>query len=178
MSAGINSLAPVSSLNPIPMTGLGTSASVSITRPADTSAYSANDVVGHLTASTAAMIFSDIGFTGDVIVKSSEFEIDRNTMISGESNYFLHFYSVSPPSVFGDNVPWDLSAGDRASYLGFISLGTPVDLGSTLYIERREQNKIMTLAGTNVYAYLVTTGPYTPQSATNHKITLHFEPRG
>lgn len=149
-------------------------AAVSLTRTADTNAYLANDVVGAAPGSTAALTFLNIGpGQGEIEVTTIELEIDRNAVISGETSYLLYLYNVTPPSALGDNVPWDLPAGDRASFLGYINLGTPVDVGSTLYVQTTAVNRVVSLLGSSLFGYLVTVGPYTPASATVHKITLH-----
>jgi hypothetical protein len=148
---------------------------VSVTRTADTSLYTANDVIGSATGSTAALTFANIGPSGggEVMITSAILEIDASAIISGETSYELKLYSVTPPSALGDNAAWDLPSGDRASYLGKIALGTPADVGSTLLIETDGINKQITLAGANLYAYLVTVGGYTPTSARVYKVTLH-----
>lgn len=155
--------------------GLDYKSSVSLTRTADTNAYAANDVLGAATGSTAALTFSSMGPSGGgaIIITDAELEIDRNAVISGETSYRLYLYSVTPPSALGDNAAWDLPSGDRASYMGYIDLGTVVDLGSTLYVQTSGINLKRTLASGSLFAYLVTNGAYTPQSATVHKITLH-----
>ena len=151
----------------------GYTVAVSITRTADTNAYTANDVISAATGSTAAQTFALMGpSAGNIRIINAELEIDAAAVISGETNYRLHLYSVTPPSALGDNAAWDLPSGDRASYLGFVELGTPVDLGSTLYVQS-EPSKDVKLAGTSLFAYLVTIGAYTPASAQVYKITLH-----
>ena len=150
------------------------SAAVSITRTADTAIYAANDVVGAATGSTACVEFTDMGpIGGRVRIRSSSLEVDASAVISGETSYRLHLYNITAPSALGDNAAFDLPSGDRASYLGFLDLGTPADLGSTLYIETNNINKVVKLAGTSLFGYLVTVGTFTPESATVRKITLH-----
>ena len=147
---------------------------VTITRPNDTSAYTANDVIGAATGSTAAVEFKNMGPTGArIMITSTQLEIDATAVISGETSYRLHLYNITPPSASGDNAAWDLPSGDRASYLGFIELGTPVDLGSTLYIEQNIVNKQTSLSTQSLWGYLVTIGAYTPTAQRIHKITLH-----
>jgi hypothetical protein len=148
------------------------SASASFTRPANTNTYAAGDIVG---ATAAAIEFSDLGRdAGSVImITSASLRIDRNAVISGETSYRLHLYNVTPPSAAADEATWDLPSGDRASYLGYVDLGTPVDVGSTLYVETNLINKQLKLAGTSLFGYLVTVGTYQAASATVHKITLH-----
>lgn len=152
----------------------GYSASVSLTRTADTAVYAANDVIGAATGSTAALTFASMGpSAGRIMITSVSLEIDAAAIISGETSYTLHLYDVTPPSALGDNAAWDLPAGDRASYLGFVSLGAPADLGSTLYVEANQINKQVKLAGTSLFGYLVTVGTYTPTASRVHVIKLH-----
>jgi hypothetical protein len=147
---------------------------VTITRPNDTSAYTANDVIGAATGSTAAVEFKNMGPSGArIMITSTQLEIDATAVISGETSYRLHLYNITPPSASGDNAAWDLPSGDRASYLGFIELGTPVDLGSTLYVEQNIVNKQTSLSTQSLWGYLVTIGAYTPTAQRIHKITLH-----
>jgi len=150
------------------------SAAVTLTRTADTNAYAANDVLGAATGSTAALTFSSMGTSGKrIMITSCALEIDATAVISGQTSYRLYLYNVTPPSALGDNAAWDLPSGDRASFLGYVDLGTPVDLGSTLYVEANNINKQIVLSSANLFAYLVTNGAYTPASATVHVITLH-----
>lgn len=153
----------------------GFTASVSFPRTADVNAYAANDVVGAATGSTAALTFAGLGTPGtESIFTTSRFEIDIAAVPSGMGNFRLHFYDATPPSALGDNVAWDLPSGDRSLYRGFIDLGTPVDLGSTLYVETQLQSKQISIPPSgSLFAYLVTSAGYTPSSADNFKITLH-----
>lgn len=150
------------------------SAAVSLTRTADTNAYAANDILGAATGSTAALTFASIGPSGkEIMITSAALEIDASAIISGETSYRLYLYNGTPPSALGDNAAFDLPSGDRASFLGYVDLGAPVDLGSTLYVEANILNKQVLLSGTSLFGYLVTNGTYTPTSARVHKITLH-----
>lgn len=152
---------------------------VPLTRTADTSAYTANDVVGAATGSTAALTFPSIGPAGggEVFITTAQFEIDITAVVSGMTSFRLYLYNLTPPSALGDNAAWDLPAGDRASFVGYVDLGTPVDLGSTLYVETLQINKQVTVpSGGSLFGYLVTIGAWTPASATVFKITLHSVP--
>ena len=152
----------------------GYAAAVSLTRTADTNAYTANDVIGAATGSTAALTFAIAPSAGgQVMITSVALECDASAVISGEAGYRLYLYNVTPPSALGDNAAWDLPSGDRASFLGFVDLGQPVDLGSTLYVETNGLQKQITAASGNVFAYLVTLGAFTPASATVRVITVH-----
>lgn len=150
--------------------------SVSVTRPANTSAYAPNDVIGAATDSSAALEFENIGRLGGspILLTTVQLEVDIGSIPSGMTSFRLHLYSAMPPSALGDNAAFDIPSGDRASYLGYVDLGTPVDLGSTLFIETNQYNKqIVVPSGGSLFGYLVTAGGYTPSSANVFKITLH-----
>ena len=150
--------------------GNATGATASFT--SGTTAYAVRDAVG-ASAAAAALQFASMGTsTQRVMITSLSLEIDRAALISGEANYTLHLYNVTPPSAINDSAAWDLPSGDRASYLGNIAIPIPVDLGSTLYVEVNAINKVIKLAGTDIFAYLVTEAAYTPTAAV-HKITLY-----
>ena len=154
----------------------GYAATVSVTRTADTNLYAAGDVLGPATGSTAAITFANMGPAagGEVMITSVTFQRDATALISGETSYTLHLYSITPPSALGDNAAWDLPSGDRDSYLGKISLGTPVDVGSTLRVEQDSVNKQITLAaGGSLFGLLVTDASYTPTSAAVHRVGIH-----
>ncbi len=165
-----------SNQTPIPVTPAtqGYAAAVSLTRPNDTNVYAANDVIGAATGSTAALTFASMGPSGgQIMITSVALEIDVNAVPSGMTSFRLYLYGITPPSALGDNAAWDLPSGDRASYLGYVDLGTPIDLGSTLYVETYNINKQLTLAGTSLFGYLVTNGGYTPSAQAVKVITLH-----
>ena len=65
-------------------------------------------------------------------------------------------------------------SGDRTAYLGYIDLGTPVDVGSTLFVQFDQINKQLKLASavTTIYGELVTNGAFTPASGTVFTIRL------
>jgi hypothetical protein len=142
---------------------------INITRPANTTAYAANDVIGSSTAAGGGVI--TIPSTGGdhllLTLISNEFRVDLAAVPSGMTSFRLHLYSASPPSAYADNDPWDLPAGDRTYYIGHLDLGTPADFGSTLYVHSNAiyQGLLLPPGGT-MYGYLVTVGGYTPASGT------------
>ncbi len=139
-----------------------------------TSAYAQYDVVG-AGGGNAALQFSTVApGAATILIYSASLEIDRDALISGEGTYRLYLYNVTPPSALADSSAWDLSvAGDRSAFLGYIDFTAPVDLGSTLYVELNNINKVIKTASANVYGYLVNTnaGGFTPTAAL-YKITL------
>lgn len=163
-----------SATSPISVTNNPGDIAVSFNRTNDTNAYAANDVVGSATGSTAALTFASLAASGrSVLITGTELEIDISAVPSGMTSFNLALYSVTPPSALGDNAAWDLPSGDRASFLGLINLGSPVDLGSTLYVRQTGLNVQLKLAGADLFAYLVTAGAYTPAASSTFKITVH-----
>lgn len=161
----------------------GSAAAVSFARTADTNAYSAGDVEGANTSAGGAVLefdfTSDQGTlpAGEFMITTAKLEIDISSVPSGMTSYRLYLYSSSPGSALADNAAWDLPSGDRSAFKGYIDLGSPVDLGSTLYVETPGINKQLTMpSGGKLYGYLVTNGGYTPASGTTRKITLHGLP--
>jgi len=162
------------SVNPVAINQVtsGYDVAVSFNRSADTAAYVAGDVIGN--SGGAARQFANVGPSGgSIVITGVQLEIDRLDVPSGMTSYRLYLYNVTPPSALADNAAWDLPAGDRASFLGYVDIDPPVDLGSTLYVEVNSVGKKVKLSGTDLFGYLVTTGPFTPGNATTYKVTLH-----
>lgn len=152
----------------------GLTASVTVTRPSDTTPYTANDVLGPTGAGTSGIDLNLAAISGsNILITGVALERDVAALISGEAGYNLYLYSVTPPSALADNAAFDIPSGDRASFLGKIAISAPVDEGSTLYIENNNLNKPVKLSGTHIFGYLVSVGGYTPASASVLKVTLN-----
>lgn len=112
-------------------------------------------------------------------IKSATLLISHTAVISGETTYRLHLYNVTPPSALADNAAWDLPAGDRASYLGYVDFAQVVDLGSSVFIATDDINKVInvssSVSGGLVYAYLQTIGAFTATAAAR-TVTLNVKP--
>ena len=147
------------------------------TRPNNTTAYTANDVVGRAGGVSAALEFQGMG-PGDgdtLIIRGWSLRVDAAAVIASETTYTLHFYSVTPPSALADNAPFDVPAGDRAAYLGFLTSANIADLGSTLWVETNGLAKPVRPAGSSLFAYLVTAGAYTPTADRVYEVDIHVE---
>ncbi|QIO64766.1 hypothetical protein [Rhizobium leguminosarum] len=147
-----------------------------ITRPPNVTAYSANDVVGQ--TATAILTFSGIGKSGgSILITRAELELDISVLPAGMASFRLYLYSSAPPSNFADNAAFTFAGADRAPFLGYIDLGAPVLLGGgTLYCKVSGINEQMKLAAasSDIFAYLVTAGGYTPAAnSEGYKVTLH-----
>lgn len=100
---------------------------------------------------------------------------DATLMISGATAeataWRLYLYNVTPPSATADDGAWDLPSGDRASFLGYVDLGTAVDLGSTQWVQTSAINMSVKLADQSVFGYLVNLTTVTPANIA-HIVTL------
>jgi hypothetical protein len=148
------------------------SATVTITRPSDTTAYTAGDAVGD-TGGSAILTFANLArAAGEVIITSVELEIDAAAVPSGMGAFNVRLYNAAPTAI-ADNAAWDLVSGDRGKYLGNIQLATPTDEGSTLFSDNDGINKQITLTSTSLYVVLQTVAAFTPSSATVKRLTIH-----
>lgn len=91
------------------------------------------------------------------------------------TTFRLHLYNAAPTAI-ADGTAFDLPAGDRAKYLGYINLAAPVDLGATLWSQNDSANFNGKLAdsSTTLYGILETIGAFTPSAQTVKKVTLYI----
>ena len=165
----------VSTSNGLPVAPLsvGHTTTVSTTRPNDTTAYTAGDVIGDAGGS-AILTFANLGKSGggDVVITSVELQVDVSSVPSGMAGFNLRLYNASPTAI-ADNAAWDLPSGDRGKYLGKVSLNVPVDEGSTLFVDNDNINKHIKLSSSSLYVILQTVGAFTPSASTVKNITIH-----
>ncbi len=148
-------------------------AAVTITRPSNTTAYTAGDVVGD-TGGSAIITLPSIGPSGGyVLFQSVRLLIGNTSVPSGMAGFRLHLYTASPTAI-ADNAAFDLVSGEVANYAGYIDLPTPQDLGSTLYTQADYPGTLIKLASasTSLFAELETRGAYTPASATLYDLRV------
>lgn len=140
------------------------------TRPSNTTAYTALDVVS--TTGGAVLEFTNMGPpNGVILITAARLRIDVSAVPSGMATMRLHLYNSSPTAI-ADNAAFDLPSGDRSKYVGYIDIGTPIDLGATLWAQNDDVRKQVILSGTSVYGILQTSGAYTPTSAAVYTPTL------
>jgi hypothetical protein len=175
--------------NPIPVSdndssltvdGKAYRAAVTLTRPSNTTGYSAGDVIGiadsgtPANAGSAIITLPSIGPSGGyVLIQSVRLMIGNTTAPSGMGAFRLHFYTASPTAIL-DNAPFDLVSGEVANYAGFVDLPTPQDLGSTLYAQADYPGTLIKLAAgsTSLFAELETRGAHTSASGTLYDLRV------
>lgn len=157
----------------ITVDGRAYSSSVTITRPSNTTAYTAGDVVGD-TGGSAIITLSSIGPTaGYVIVQSAALIFSDSVVPAGMGAFRVHLYNASPNAI-ADNAPFDLLSGERSKYVGYIDLAAPQDFGSTIYTQVDYPGRLIKLAAasTTLYAEIETRGAYTPVSASTIELRM------
>ena len=145
-----------------------------ITRPSNTTAYTAGDVVGD-TGGSAIISLTSVGPSGGfILVQSISLVFSDSVVPSGMGAFRVHMYSASPTAI-ADNAAFDLVSGDRANYMGYIDLPTPLDLGSTIYTQVDYSGRLVKLAAasTTVFVKIETRGAYTPVSASTVSIRIN-----
>lgn len=150
------------------------SQSASFTRPDNTTAYDALDVVS--TAAGTPLQFTVAPAGGAIVVINSlALEIDASALPSGIGAFRLHLYNELPSSI-ADGAAFNLPVADRAQYLGFIETPTPIDLGATLWSETEAMffpiRKEVALISETLFARLQTVNGYTPTALVVKKITV------
>lgn len=151
---------------PVSMTtapqGLAYLSTATITRAANTTAYTANDVYG------TVFELANIGASGGFIFLASlDIIFNLTALPTGMGAFAVYLYSATPPSAITDNLPYSLSSGDRASIMtlnGFSLSASLARGGGSVVAEALNINQLFKLATgqTSLWGYLVTLGTFTP----------------
>ncbi len=126
-----------------------------VTRDANTTAYTANDVVG------GVINFKGVPADTDLLISNADLRIDVTAIPTGMTSFRLHLYKERPTSALADNAAWDLGSDDRDDYIGFVDIGVIADVGSSLFVQNDEVRKQIR-SGSGLFGYLVTIGGFTP----------------
>jgi hypothetical protein len=152
------------------------------TRPSNTTAYTAGDVIGVADSGTPANAGSAIHRLDDVVasdrfmmLQEAQLLIHVASVNSGMSGFRLHFYDASPTAIL-DNAAFDLVANDRTYWLDSVDLPTPTDRGSTITSQMTYPGVVLRpVTGSNsIYVQLETLGAYTPTSAAVYELRCRF----
>lgn len=144
--------------------------SASFTRPANTTAYTALDVVG---ATAAALTFPSGGGPGSMF-SITGFEVQVNQATVTATVFRLHLYSVTPPSAIADNAAFDLPTGDQPYYLGYIDSAASVDHGAANTAVSAFLDKgIRAAESASIFGYLQAITGFTPESAITGSVHIY-----
>jgi hypothetical protein len=150
----------------------GSVAEVQKTRPANTTAYTALDVIG-TDAATNIEFTNVIPVSADtVIITGAYMRIYTASVPSGMSTFRLHLYNVAPTAIT-DNLAFTTADADRSKYLGFIEFDTPIAIGGNiLWTQKENLNLVRKLVSTSVFGVLQTVTGFTPTSGCVKEIGL------
>jgi hypothetical protein len=148
---------------------------VEITRPSDTTAYAANDVVsvtgGTPSVQNFADMFSANGASGYVV--KARLSTDQAANVA---SFRLHIYHTAPTAI-ADNSAYTQLYADESKYVGYIdfqTMGTDASAaGVAAYSQWAGQLEAdAAAADVDLYCVLVTKTIFTPASAQKFTITL------
>lgn len=96
-------------------------------------------------------------------ILTSVMKIDVTAVPSGQTTYSAQFYSAALAAAIADQAVWALKEADLDSYRGSISLGSPVDLGDSLYVHTSYVDFDIKLSDTlsSLQMQLITDGGHT-----------------
>ena len=154
---------------------IGKTVSASQTRPNNTTAYDALDVVGQDPAANMAFsnVIADEG--GAFVIFGARLRIDAAAIPAGMSNFRLHLYNAAPTAI-ADNAAYNLPSGDRAKYLGYVEISGVLDIGDTLWAQATGVNFVGQLAAgsTSLYGILQTVSAFAPTAQTVKTVILNI----
>lgn len=138
----------------------------SFTRPADTTAYAANDLVAN---STTAGSVTPMSFNLPPFSMITWASLKKSTATATNANFTLHLFNSSPTVANGDNSAFSPT---NSNYLGSLQLDSTTSLFSDAAgsVNRLTSNGIP--CGGTVYGLLLAGAAYTPASAEVFTITL------
>ncbi|ATW62775.1 hypothetical protein SCBWM1_gp91 [Synechococcus phage S-CBWM1] len=145
---------------------------VTFTRPADTTAYAAADVIG--SSSTANHEATGAGASGSLIqILSAALTVNLTSVPSGMTTFRLHIWD-SQPTAIADNAAFSAAAADRAKYCGYIDMAAIQAIGGGFCWTQGDYiGRPLRLSGTSFWFNLVTNGGFTPASATEYRVRFH-----
>lgn len=147
-----------------------------ITRAANTTAYTANDVYGNI---FELQNIGPSGGGGFVFISSIEIIFNITAVPSGMSGFAVYLYSSTPPSAITDNLPFSLGAGDTPICRtpgGILLTASLARGGGSVVAEALNINRLIKCApgSTSLRGYLVTLGAFTP-AANSETATITVE---
>lgn len=146
--------------------------SITFTRPANTTAYTAGDVVGSATSAIHELTGA-ASSSSFVFVQSIQLLINNASVPSGMTGFRVHLYS-SAPTAISDNAAYTFTTSDLAAWQDSFDLSTPAVRGSMLRSQAYYQGGVMKLqpASSSLYAVIETLGAYTPASGTAYTLRV------
>ena len=148
-------------------------ATASFTRPSNTDAYAAGDVIGPVT--TPATLNFSAAVPNSFII-GAKCTKDAATVSNSDFRLWLYVGAASPTPI-ADNSPWTTLYANDAICVGYIDLGTAVTdgSGSDSAFSQNFGVQIPTVGSStagNLYGVLVAKAAYVPESGEKFTVTL------
>ena len=169
--------------NPIPMAGVTAKVGVELTRPADTTAYAAKDVVSDSTSAPTVLTFANFARVnnGSGMIVRARLMTDQKTCTAG---FRLHLFHTAPTAT-NDNSPYLLlysNAANRIGMIDFPAMTSEDSTNSTAAATMRPSSDgsygtpnlwyQAAAASRAIYGVLETTSAFTPASGQKFYIEL------
>lgn len=143
------------------------------TRPADTTAYAANDAVANSTSAPTILTFADVARVagGSAYIVKAELCTDQAACVAA---FRLHLFTTSVTPI-NDNAAHTSLWATRASRVGYIDFPAVAQEGSgstSAFALWTGQLLAVTGATANLFGLLQTKSAFTPASAQNFSIRL------
>lgn len=164
-------------------TGYGGVLTVSLTRPANTTTYTANTGLSTSTSSATFLTFTNICRANGTAVLVPQIVVgdgaNQTTKLSGA----VQFFNVPPASPIADNAAWAIASSDIANATGpqiaftasNVTNTTSGASGSTQAAVAGTTYQLTCAAGSrNLYAMLQVTNAYVPVSAEAYTVTVSY----
>jgi len=171
----------LSSTNPMPVMGSVVRIDTEFTRPADTTSYSANDVVSNSTSSTTLIDLASAvranGASGYIV--AARLFTDKKSITP---KFRVHFFNASNPTVSVDNANMRLLYADVAKYLGYVDLAAMATgkdtTNSTMSFSANSAVRLPVVAGgatRSIYAVLETLDNFAPASGQKFTLSIFID---
>lgn len=143
-----------------------------ITRPANTTAYAAGDVVA-ANAAVAPIQLTGIGRQASATGEITHVSLETNNATVTNGDFAIHFFRESFV-LEADNAAWASLHANRANYLGFITLPTLLAKGGAA-ATKDDDLRIpfqCSTSGANLFVVIEAMGAYTPASGQVFSISV------
>jgi len=167
----------VGSSNPLPVGGKSVQKSASFTRPADTTAYAANDAIADSTSVPTLLSFANCANAnaGQGYIVKTRLMTNQKTCTA---RFRLSFYHTAPSPV-NDNAPKPMLYANKDKLIGRIDLDpcTTEDTSSdaAFSLSTALMPYVCAAADTTIYCILTTLDAFTPASAQQFYLEITCE---
>ena len=177
--AGKWSITTVSEVNPLPVGGKSVTSTYAFTRPADTTAYAANDVIADSTTAPTILSFANIARSvgGQSYIVKARVLTDQKTCTA---RMRLSLFQTAPTTI-NDNAPKTRLWTNRVISLGSIDFdpmttedATNSTAASSMWTSA-PINIVCDAASTTIYGILSTLDAFTPASGQQFYIAIDVE---